>query len=44
MGMTVAVTCLTIETVLLFLNISTAIYDMYRDWKQKKPKEKIIKE
>ena len=44
MGITVAATCLTIETILLFLNISTAIYDMYRDWKQKKQKEKIIKE
>ena len=24
--------------------MGTAIYDMYRDWKNKKPKEKIIKE
>ena len=40
--MTVALVCLTLESILLIMNLAFALYDMYRDWKEKKPKKKII--
>ena len=36
-GMTVAVNCFLLESILLVLNLSTSIYEMYLDWKNEKP-------
>ena len=42
LGVTIAVNCLLVETVLLVLNLSTAAYEIYLNWKNGKPGKKII--
>ena len=41
-GMTIAVNCFFLETVLLILNITTSIYEAYVNWKNGIPREKTI--
>ena len=41
-GMTVAINCFLLETLLLILNITTAIYEAYANWRNGIPKKKII--
>ena len=41
-GMTIAVNCFLLETILLILNISTSIYEAYVNWKNGIPRQKTI--
>ena len=41
-GMTVAVNCFLLETLLLLLNIATSVYEAYTNWRNGIPRQKSI--